>query len=98
MRTIPYATDEDETVRTQITLTTSLKKAIEEKATKSGQSLSEYLRRAASLSILLDEQERENLTELAQIAIGSVDLKNHPQWSNKTKVTRWVKTMRSEWQ
>lgn len=97
MRAIPYITGNDKTIRTQITLTTKLKKAIEEKAAQSGQSLSEYLRRAASLSLLLDEQEKENLTALANKTIGSVDLKKHPEWQTSTKIKKWVRKLRSEW-
>jgi hypothetical protein len=97
MRNIDLLSNQDKTIRTQITLTSQLKKAIEEKALLKGQSLSEYLRRAALLYILLEEDEKEELKKLADLAIGSVDLKKHPYWNTPKKVRSWVRNLRKEW-
>jgi len=89
--------DNDKTVRTQITLTKRLKHLIEEKARQNNQSLSEYLRRGAWISLLLEERESEELDKLADQAIGSVDLSKHPEWQTPVKIKRWVKQLRREW-
>lgn len=89
--------NDDETVRTQITLTKGLKLLIEEKARQANQSLSEYLRRGAWISLLLEENESEELNKLASQVIGSVDVNKHPEWQTTSKVNNWVKKLRREW-
>lgn len=89
--------DDDKTVRTQITLTKRLKDLIEEKARQNNQSLSEYLRRGAWISLLLEESESEELNKLAGQVIGSVDINKHPEWQTTPKVNSWVKKLRREW-
>lgn len=89
--------DDDKTVRTQITLTKRLKDLIEEKARQNNQSLSEYLRRGAWISLLLEEKETEELNTLADQAVGSVDLNKHPEWQTVPKVNNWVQKLRGEW-
>lgn len=89
--------DNDKTVRTQITLTKRLKDLIEEKARQNNQSLSEYLRRGAWISLLLDESESEELSKLADQVIGSVDINKHPEWQTIPMVNNWVKKLRREW-
>jgi hypothetical protein len=74
-----------------------LKKAIEAKRRLTGESLSAYLRRAAVLRLLVEEEEKEELKRLAKIAIGSVSLKDHPEWKNKSKLQKWLKELREEW-
>lgn len=86
-----------QTVRTQITLTKRLKQLIEERARQTNQSLSEYLRRGAWISLLLEERESEELDEIANQAIGSVDLNKHPEWQTPLKVKKWTKKIRKEW-
>jgi len=87
----------DQTIRTQITLTAGLKKLIEDSAKKKRQSLSEYLRRAALLNLLIDRGEEEDLDKLADRVVGSVDLENHSEWKNKKSINKWLKNLRSEW-
>ncbi|MBI4991186.1 type II toxin-antitoxin system Phd/YefM family antitoxin [Candidatus Gottesmanbacteria bacterium] len=41
--------------------------------------------------------EKTKLKQLATLVIGSVSLKNHPEWGSKRKITRWVRKIRSEW-
>lgn len=89
--------DNDKTVRTQITLTKRLKQLIEEKARQNNQSLSEYLRRGAWISLLLEERESDELDKLANQAIGSVDLSKHPEWQTTPKINNWIKKLRQEW-
>ncbi|RLC34268.1 hypothetical protein DRH14_03360 [Candidatus Shapirobacteria bacterium] len=97
MLTLDWLGQDDEIIRTQITLTTGLKKLIENNAKKKKQSLSEYLRRAALLNLLIDKGEEEDLDKLADRVVGSVNLKNHVEWKNKQAVNKWVRDLRSEW-
>lgn len=97
MKPVIGLTDNDKTVRTQITLTEMLKKAIEEKASGQGKSLSEYLRQAALLQLILEGENEIELEELANKVVGSIDLEKHPEWKTEKKVKRWVKRLRTEW-
>lgn len=89
--------NDDTTVRTQITLTAKLKQLIEQSSGKQGQSLSEYLRRAALLKLYIEEDEKGRLRELARRVVGTVDLEKHPGWRTKEKVNAWAKNLRNQW-
>lgn len=97
MKTVDLLSPSDKTVRTQITLTEELKDLVEEDAAIKGQSLSEYLRRAASLTLLLNSHNKPTGEELAKRLIGSIDLKKHPEWSTRQKINKWVRDQRAEW-
>lgn len=97
MKNVSLLSSEDKTVRTQITLTAQLKKKLEEKSFLKGQSLSEYLRQAALVSLLIEEDKKEERKKLANLVIGSVDLRKHPEWKTAKKVRRWVRNLRREW-
>lgn len=97
MRTVGKLSDDDKVVRTQITLTEKLKKLIQERTILKNESLSEYLRRGALLLLLLEKKDKSELEYLANLVIGSVDLKKHPYWSSPQKVRSWVRQLRREW-
>lgn len=44
------------------------------------------------------DDEKTRLKNLANLVIGSVSLKDHPEWSSKKKVASWVRKLRSEWE
>jgi hypothetical protein len=88
---------EQPTIRTQISLTPLLKKAIEAKRRLTGESLSGYLRKAAVLRLLVEEEEKTELKRLAKAVIGSVDLREHPEWENKRKIQKWIRKIREDW-
>lgn len=98
MRTISLLSSDDKVVRTQITLTSKLKKLIEDKASLKGQSLSEYIRRALLISYLVDQDEKEERKQLADLVIGSVNLRRHPEWRSVEKIRKWVRNLRREWE
>lgn len=89
-------TSDDKAVRTQITLTHALKNAVEDVAENRGESLSEYLRKAAIIRLLLERYEKDELKKIALQAVGSVDLKKHPEWNTPDKVYKWVRSIREE--
>lgn len=97
MTTVNLLDQQDSTIRTQITLTESLKQLVKEKANLKGQSLSEYIRRALMLSLLVDKQQSVDLEKLANQLIGSINVKKNPQWKTVSNVKRWVKKLRTEW-
>jgi hypothetical protein len=88
----------DKKIRTQVVLTVTLKKLIEAKRRLTGETLSEYLRKAALLRFLAEEEEQKELDKLADLLVGSVSLKDHPQWKTKRKIQRWVRSLRKEWE
>jgi hypothetical protein len=89
--------DSGKGIRTQITLTPLLKRAIEAKNRLTGESLSSYLRQAAVLRIAAEEQEKEELEVLADAVVGSVKRQSHPEWQTKKKINSWLKKIRQEW-
>ena len=96
MRTIQLLSKNDEAVRTQITLTKKLKREVEKHAQKSGESLSEYLRKAAMIRVLVEDQSKEGLEQIVNRVIGSIDLKKHPVWKSKMGIYRWSRKIREE--
>ena len=97
MKSLQLISDNDSSVRTQITLTKNIKKLIEKHARTTGESLSEYLRKAAMVRLLIENKDQNQLKKLAERVIGSVDLKKHPEWKNEKVVQKWVRKLRSEW-
>ncbi len=91
------AIESDEKIRAQVVLTSLLKRLIETQRRTTGETLSEYLRKAAILRILAEDEEHRELDTLANLLIGSVSLKKHPEWKTKAKVTSWVRKLRNEW-
>lgn len=85
------------TIRTQISLTPDIKKAIEAKKRLTGESLSAYLRKAALMRLMKEEDEKKELELLAKSVVGSISLASHPEWRTKKKVQAWVRKLRNEW-
>lgn len=84
------------TLRTQISLTPEIKKAIEAKRRLTGESLSAYLRQAAAIRLMIEIEEKEELKRLARVVIGSVNLKSHPEWQTKKRLTAWLNELRRD--
>lgn len=92
------ASDNQSTIRTQISLTPSIKRAIEAKRRLTGESLSAYLRKAALIRLSLDDEEKKELKLLAKNFVGTLSWKkNHSNWKNKQSVKSWLNKLRSEW-
>lgn len=96
MLNIQRLSSDDKSVRTQITLTEQLKILVEGMAQEKGESLSEYLRKAAMLRLMVDEDKKQDLEKIALRAVGSLDLKKHPEWNTQGKVCKWVRKIREE--
>jgi len=94
MINIRTLTGDDKSVRTQITLTEQLKILVEGMAQEKGESLSEYLRKAAMVRLLVEEDKKQDLEKIALRAVGSLDLKKHPEWKTQKKVYKWVRKIR----
>jgi len=90
--------ENDEKVRTQVVLTAGLRRLMETKRRLTGETLSEYLRKAALWRLLAEEEEEKELAKLARVVIGSVSSKNHPEWQTKGKIRGWLKRLRREWE
>lgn len=86
------------TIRTQISLTPEIKRAIEARKRLTGESLSEYLRKAALIRLMSEDEEDKELERLAQTVIGSVSLKDHSEWKTKKKVQKWLTSLRKSWE
>lgn len=81
--------------RTQISLSPELKSLIESRGAALGESLSEYLRKAAILRLTLDEVDKRDLELLADITAGSVP-KSQSGWKNIKDVSRWQHNLRKD--
>lgn len=97
MRNVWAEIENDEKIRSQVVLTASLKQWIEAKRRLTGETLSQYLRRAALLRLLAEEEEKKELERLAQLIIGSISLDKHPEWKTKKSLQKWLKDLRKEW-
>ena len=98
MNAVALLDNNDEVIRTQITLTKKLKSLAEDYAASSGRSLSEYLRQGAVLLTLVEGKMADDLSSLARKVVGAVKIKDHPEWKNKTAIISWQKKLRSEWE
>lgn len=85
------------TTRTQISLLPEIKKAIEARKRLTGESVSAFLRKAALIRLLAEEEEKKELENLSKLLVGSVSSRNHPEWKTKKKIDKWVREIRSEW-
>lgn len=86
-------------IRTQISLTSPLKKTLEAKRRLLGESLSEYLRKAAVLRILAEEEEEAELKVLASVFVRPRPWSaKHPNWKDLKAVKKWREKIRSQWQ
>lgn len=95
----PLLQDQETNVRTQISLTRAIKRAIEAKGRLLGESLSEYLRKAAVIRIMAEEDEERELAAVAKNFVGAGTWKKtHPNWKNKAVVETWRKKIRDEWE
>lgn len=91
--------DTQKTIRTQISLTPQIKKAIEAKKRLTGESLSAYLRKAALIRIGAEQKEKKQLEMLAKTFVGAGRWqKNHPHWKNKQETQKWLRKLREEWE
>lgn len=97
MITIQTLSSNDKTVRTQITLTRNIKKIVEETANQVGESLSEYLRKAAVIRLLVEQKMSDDRDVLAKMVIGSTKNINNPAWKNKKEIYKWSRKIREEW-
>jgi hypothetical protein len=94
----PLLQDQETSVRTQISLTWAIKRAVEAKGRLLGESLSEYLRKAAVIRLLSEEEEARELSAVANNFVGAGKWKTtHPHWKNKGAVEAWRKKIRDEW-
>lgn len=94
----PLLQDQETNIRTQISLTRAIKRAVEAKGRLLGESLSEYLRKAAVIRILAEEEEDKELQLVANNFVGAGKWKKtHPHWKSKAAVEAWRKRIRSEW-
>lgn len=90
---------QEPSIRTQISLTRAIKRAVEAKGRLLGESLSEYLRKAAVIRLLSEDEEAEELKRLANTFVGAGKWKKtHPHWRNKAAVKKWQRTIREEWE
>lgn len=81
------------TNRTQISLSTQLKALIKSQGALYGESLSEYLRKAALLRLALEEMERKELELTAEAVIGSIP-KDKSGWKKIKDVSKWQRQER----
>lgn len=80
-------------VRTQISLSSGLKKLIEAKEAVTGEGLSAYLRKAALIRMMLEETERDDLKRVADAVVGAIT----PQrsgWKNEQDIAAWQRNER----
>lgn len=88
--------DKNYSLRTQISLSPTLRRVIEAKRKIYGETLAEYIRKATILRIFAEAQEKEERQKLAEATIGSIPKDKYPEWSTTKKVIAWQKKLRRE--
>lgn len=88
--------DTNYSLRTQISLSPTLRGHIEAKRKIYGESLAEYIRKAAILRILAEEKERDERRKLAQTLTGSISKNKYKEWSTITKIIKWQRKLRAD--
>ena len=70
---------------------------VQKHAAKNSWSFSRATREILRTGLSAKEKERADLKKLADEVFGSVNLKNHPEWSTPKKIDQWVRKLRAEW-
>lgn len=81
------------TKRTQISLSPQLKALIKSQGSLYGESLSEYLRKAALLRLALEESAKKELELVAETVIGTVP-KTKSGWKRIANISKWQRQER----
>ncbi|MBL7078177.1 hypothetical protein ISS42_00775 [Candidatus Shapirobacteria bacterium] len=81
--------------RTQISLSPQLRSLIEAERILTKESLSQYLRKAAVLRMVLDMVERSDLDLIAEAVIGSVS-KSKSGWKKVADIKSWQRKQRKD--
>lgn len=89
--------NDDYPVRTQITLTNQIKRVVEDAASGIGESLSEYLRKAALIRVMLEKNEEKDRKKLALRVVGSLKDTKNPNWKDAKSIYKWSRKIREEW-
>lgn len=81
--------------RTQISLSPELKKLIESEGQLLKESLSEYLRKAAILRMVLDANKAKQLELVAEAVVGKV-ARNKSGWKDIKNISLWQSNLRKD--
>jgi len=79
--------------RTQISLSDDIKALIESRAFMRGESLSEYLRKAAVVRMALEDVDKADLALIADAVIGKIQ-KGNSGWKHVSDIGAWQKKER----
>ena len=83
-------------VRTQISLSPSLRKLVAKKTAANKESMSEYIRKAIETRIKSEESNDEARMKAVRAFVGAGKGKNYPEWSSKEKIIKWQREMRED--
>jgi len=81
--------------RTQISLPNDLKALIDAYAAKYGESVSEYLRKAALVRMVIDDADKKDLERIANAVVGTIP-KNKSGWKNVKDLAKWQSNLRRD--
>lgn len=82
--------------RTQISLSPTLRKVVEQKIKREGVSLSAYIREALAAHLAREEHEKRKRMEAVRDFVGSGNEKDYPEWSSEEKVIQWQREIRKD--
>ena len=87
--------DNKYSLRTQISLSVALRRAVDAKRKLYGETLAEYLRKAILIRLMAEETEENELAILAKAVVGSVS-KSRGGWKNIKNINTWQKRTRQK--
>jgi len=90
--------DKNYSIRTQISLSPTLKRLIDIKRKLWGESLAEYLRKAAMMRILTEAEEEEEMKRIVKLTKGCIDKGKYPELDNLAGIVQWQKEERALWE
>jgi len=82
--------------RTQISLSPEMRRIIEKKRMSSGESMSEYIRKAIIIRVKNEQFTEKDRMRAINAFVGAGKGKYHPHWSNKSKIIKWQREMRQD--
>ena len=83
-------------VRTQISLSPSLRKLVAKKTAVNKESMSEYIRKAIEIRIKSEESNDEARMKAVRAFVGAGNRKTHPHWNTDKKIRDWQRMLRKD--
>lgn len=84
--------------RTQIMIDENLRKEIDIARLSQGESLGEYMRKAAHMRIRYDMRKKRQIDDtIKYLKSNPLKVENNQNWATEGKTEKWLRDLREEW-